>query len=148
MPNLELRPVTQADYSAWLSLWQSYQRFYETEIAAQISQVTWQRFLDPGEPMHAVLAWQGAHAVGLVHFIYHRSCWVTADYCYLQDLFVDDAYRRTGAGRALIEHVYNEAHAAGASRVHWLTQEHNATAIQLYDRIAERSGFVQYRRML
>ena len=83
MPNLELRPVTQADYSAWLSLWQSYQRFYETEIAAQISQVTWQRFLDPDEPMHAALAWRGTQAVGLVHFIYHRSCWTTADYCYL-----------------------------------------------------------------
>lgn len=148
MPNLELRPVSQADHAAWLSLWQDYQRFYETEIAANISRVTWQRFLDPDEPMHAALAWHGAQAVGLVHFIYHRSCWATDNYCYLQDLFVDSGHRGAGAGRALIEHVYAEAHATGASRVHWLTQDHNAVAIQLYDRIADRSGFVQYRRML
>jgi len=148
MPNLTLRPVSQADHSAWLSLWQDYQRFYETEISADTSTVTWRRLLDPDEPMHVVLAWHGAQAVGLVHYIYHRSCWTTGDYCYLQDLFVDETLRATGVGRALIQHVYAEAHAAGASRVHWLTQEHNSTAMQLYDRIAERSGFVQYRRLL
>lgn len=148
MPILDLRPVTPADHAAWLSLWQGYQRFYDTEIATQTSEVTWQRFLDPDEPMHAVLAWQGEQAVGLVHFIFHRSCWTTGDYCYLQDLFVDDRLRGAGVGRALIEQVYAEARAMGASRVHWLTHEHNTTAMQLYDRIADRSGFVQYRKLL
>lgn len=148
MPILDLRPVTPADHAAWLSLWQGYQRFYDTEIATQTSKVTWQRFLDPDEPMHAVLAWQGEQAVGLVHFIFHRSCWTTGDYCYLQDLFVDDRLRGAGVGRALIEQVYAEARAMGASRVHWLTHEHNTTAMQLYDRIADRSGFVQYRKLL
>lgn len=148
MPNVKLRPVADADHAAWLSLWLGYQRFYDTEIAANISEATWLRFLSPDEPMHAVLAWQGEQPVGLVHFIYHRSCWTTGDYCYLQDLFVDATLRGAGVGRALIEHVYADARAAGASRVHWLTQEHNTTAIHLYERIAERSGFVQYRQKL
>ncbi|WP_407294327.1 GNAT family N-acetyltransferase [Stutzerimonas zhaodongensis] len=56
--------------------------------------------------------------------------------------------RDAGVGRMLIEHVHTAALAAGASRVHWLTQEHNITARQLYDRIAERTGFVQYRKLL
>jgi len=86
--------------------------------------------------------------VGLVHHIRHRSCWTTGDYCYLQDLFVSPALRGSGIGRKLIEHVYAEASRAGCARVYWLTHETNATAIRLYDRVAERSGFVQYRKNL
>lgn len=98
--------------------------------------------------MHAALAWRDGEAVGLVHWIFHRSCWTTGDYCYLQDLFVAQSIRGGGIGRALIEHVYAEAEAAGAARVHWLTQETNYPGRMLYDRIAERSGFIQYRKLL
>ncbi len=145
--SLQIRPVTAADHAAWLPLWQAYQRFYHSDIPAEVSAVTWQRFLDPSEPMHAALAWQDGVAIGLVHWIFHRSCWTVGDYCYLQDLFVADNVRGGGIGRALIEHVYAEAQAAGASRVHWLTQEDNAQARLLYDRIATRSGFIQYRQL-
>ena len=145
--NIEIRPVSTADHAAWLPLWQGYLDFYQAEIAAEVSAITWQRFLEPAEPMHAALAWQDGRAVGLVHFIYHRSCWTVGDYCYLQDLFVADGLRGDGIGRLLIEHVYAQARAAGASRVHWLTQESNSNARQLYDRIADRSGFIQYRKL-
>ena len=147
MPTRQIRPVSAADHPAWLPLWQGYQRFYNAEIAAEVSAVTWQRFLDPSEPMHAALAWQDGVAVGLVHWIFHRSCWTVSDYCYLQDLYVAETVRGGGVGRALIEQVYAAAQAHGANRVHWLTQEDNAQARQLYDRIASRSGFIQYRQL-
>lgn len=145
---LEIRPLGPADHAAWLPLWQAYQRFYNAEIPAATSAVTWQRFLDPAEPMHAALAWRDGAAVGLVHWIFHRSCWTVGDYCYLQDLFVAEDQRGAGIGRALIGHVNAAARAADASRVHWLTQETNYAGRQLYDRLAERSGFIQYRQLL
>lgn len=147
MNTLEIRAVGSADHADWLPLWQGYQRFYKSQIAEQTSALTWQRFLDPAEPMHAALAWQDGRAVALVHWIFHRSCWTTGDYCYLQDLYVDESLRGSGIGRRMIEHVYAQAQAAGASRVHWLTQEDNYAGRQLYDRIAERSGFIQYRKL-
>ena len=145
---LQIRPITAADYPAWHELWQGYQRFYAAEITEQTSDLTWQRFLDPAEPMHAALAWHDGLAIGLVHWIFHRSCWTREDYCYLQDLYVAEGTRGKGFGRRLIEHVYTQASAAGASRVHWLTQETNYPGRMLYDRIAERSGFIQYRQLL
>ena len=147
MPTRQIRPVSAADHPAWLPLWQGYQRFYNAEIAAEVSAVTWQRFLDPSEPMHAALAWQDGVAVGLVHWIFHRSCWTVSDYCYLQDLYVADTVRGGGVGRAVIEQGYAAAQAAGANRVHWLTQADNTQARLLYDRIANHSGFVQYRQL-
>lgn len=144
---LEIRPISAADHDVWLPLWQGYQRFYKTEIPAETSAVAWQRFLDPAEPMYAALAWLDGRAVGLVHFVYHRSCWTVGDYCYLQDLFVAEGLRGEGIGRRLIEQVYATAQAAGCSRVHWLTHETNTDAMSLYERIADRSGFVQYRHL-
>lgn len=145
---LVIRPLDAADHAAWLPLWQAYQRFYNTELPAATSAVTWQRFLDPAEPMHAAMAWRAGVAVGLVHWIFHRSSWTPGDYCYLQDLYVAEGQRGGGIGRALIGHVSAQAVAAGASRVHWLTQETNYPGRQLYDRLAERSGFIQYRQLL
>ncbi|WP_047290077.1 MULTISPECIES: GNAT family N-acetyltransferase [Pseudomonas] len=148
MRQIQIRPVTAADHSAWLPLWQTYLRFYETELADAVTQSTWQRFLDPSEPTHAALAWDGERAVGLVHFIYHRSNWSIENSCYLQDLLVTPDQRGTGVGRQLIEFVYAQAKQDGCAKVHWLTHETNATAIQLYERIAERPGFIQFRKPL
>lgn len=143
-----VRQIEPGDLTEWMELWQGYQEFYKTSIPDETSQQTWQRFLDPAEPMSAALATIDGKPVGLVHWIRHRSCWTISDYCYLQDLFVSPAARGTGLGRALIEHVYAEAEKAGCGRVYWLTHETNTDAMTLYDRIADKSGFVQYRKML
>lgn len=148
MSTLEIRPVVAADFDVWLPLWKGYQEFYRVNIDDAITRNTWARLLDPAEPMHAALAYSGGRAIGMVHWIFHRSTWTAGDYCYLQDLYVDADVRGTGAGCALIEHVYAEAAAANASRVYWLTHETNASAMQLYDRIADRSGFIQYRKVM
>ena len=97
---------------------------------------TWARLHDPDEPMWLLGADVDGKMLGIVHYIYHRSCWTVGDYCYLQDLFVAESARKLGLGRALIEAVYREAQAAGASRVYWLTHETNATARALYDKLA------------
>ncbi|WP_434678856.1 GNAT family N-acetyltransferase [Pseudomonas sp. R1-18] len=148
MNDVQIRPVTAEDHAAWLPLWHAYLAFYKTELDQSVSQMTWQRMLDPNEPTHASLAWQNGRAVGMVNFIYHRSNWSTNNACYLQDLFVIPELRGTGLGRLLIEHVYASAKADGCDKVHWLTHETNATAIQLYERIAERGGFIQFRKAL
>lgn len=145
---IDIVPLRREDRAAWLPLWRGYQAFYKVDIPAEVSEVTWERLLDAAEPMAGALAWDGARAVGLVHCIRHRSCWTIGDYCYLQDLFVAPEARGAGVGRKLIEHAYAIAERDGCARVHWLTHETNTEAMKLYDRVAERSGFVQYRRML
>lgn len=148
MSAVTIRPAAAADFEAWLPLWRGYQAFYHTDIPHPTTLVTWSRLLSPAEPMHAALAERGGEVIGFVHYIEHRSCWTQGDYMYLQDLFVAPARRGGGVGRRLIEHVYTEAAARHCSRVWWLTHESNTDAMLLYDRIATRSGFVQYRKLL
>ena len=83
--------------------------------------------------------------VGLVHYIFHRNTWMVGDVCYLEDLFTAPHARGQGVGRALIEAVYDKARQAGSSRVYWMTQESNAQAMLLYDKVANKPGFLQYR---
>ena len=147
MQALKIKAIENNDFDIWLPLWKSYQRFYEVDILESATLLTWTRFLDPNEPTYAALAMMGERAFGLVHSVYHRSTWTTADYCYLHDLFVADEARGCGIGRALVEHVYADAHRRGAPRVYWLTHESNLNAMLLYDRIAERSGFIHYRKL-
>ena len=146
MNDLTVRAATAADHDAWLSLWRGYQAFYKVDLPEATTRTTWQRLLDPAEPMHAALAELGGGIVGMVHFIEHRSCWSERNSIYLQDLFTLPAVRGHGVGRALIEHVFARATALGCAKVHWLTHESNAEAMVLYNKLAERPGFVQYRK--
>lgn len=145
---LSVRPLAEGDRDAWLPLWQGYLDFYRATVTDEVTALTWQRLLEPAEPMTAFGAFDGQGLFGIAHTILHRSTWTAGNYCYLQDLFVAPDRRGTGAGAALIEAVCEFAKAEGASRVHWLTHETNETARRLYDRLAERSGFIQYRRLL
>ncbi|QJP15285.1 GNAT family N-acetyltransferase [Starkeya sp. ORNL1] len=146
--DIVIRPIEADQQSSWLPLWRGYQAFYKVDIPDDVSAVTWARLLDAGEPVHGALAWQGERAVGLVHYIFHRSTWMAENYCYLNDLFVYPEVRGGGIGRALIEHVYAAAQAKGTRRVYWLTHETNSTAIKLYEQVAQRPGFVQFYRIL
>lgn len=147
-----IRPVARTDFDAWLPLWQGYNKFYgrhgDTALPEEITRTTWARFFDAYEPVHALVAESNGQLLGLVHYLYHRSTIMLGPICYLQDLYTDEAARGTGVGQALIEAVYERARSAGSSRVYWQTHETNLTAIKLYERVAERSGFIVYRKPL
>jgi GNAT superfamily N-acetyltransferase len=147
-----VRSLTETDYAQWIPLWDGYNAFYgrtgATALPFEITQMTWSRFFDAYEPVHALVAEQSGRLIGIVHFLFHRSTIQIAPSCYLQDLFTSESARGRGVGAALIGAVYDFATTAGSPRVYWQTHETNSIAMKLYDRLAERSGFVVYRKML
>jgi len=144
---LAIRPLQTSERDAWEPLWNAYLEFYETQLPDSLSGVTWQRLNYPAEPMFALGAFSDARLVGIAHYLFHRSCWTVSNYCYLQDLYVARQARRQGVGRALIEAVEAAAREAGAGRLYWLTKEDNADVRAMYDQVAGRSGFIQYRKI-
>ncbi len=147
---LAVRAVRAEDRAQWGVLWDGYNAFYErvgpNAIAPEMTATTFARFLDPAEPMHALVAADGDRLVGIAHLIYHRNTTMQGMICYLQDLFAAPEMRGRGIGRALIEAVYAHAKAAGSTRVYWGTHASNTTARRLYDRVAAHYGFVIYRK--
>ena len=150
--NITIRPVALQDYDQWLPLWDGYNAFYgrsgETALPKEITETTWKRFFDPDEPVHALVAESEGKIHGITHYIFHRSTNSITPVCYLQDLFTLETSRGKGIGRALINGVYEQAKLAGSPRVYWQTHETNHTAMTLYNKVAEKSGFLVYRKMI
>jgi GNAT superfamily N-acetyltransferase len=147
---MRIAQLCAGDHEEWLPLWLAYLAFYETQLPQTTLDLTFRRLIGPHETtMGALLARDAeGRAIGLTHWMDHRSCWTPGDYCYLQDLFVAPQARGKGAATALIEATAAAARQRGCSRLYWITHETNLTAQSLYDKVAERSGFIQYVRKL
>jgi GNAT superfamily N-acetyltransferase len=143
-----VRPIQATDHAAWLPLWQGYVTFYDSTVSAEQTALTWQRLLDPAFNMQGLVVENAGTVIGFTHYLFHPATWAKGDCCYLEDLFVSPAARGTGAGRALINGVKTAAQAAGAAKVYWLTQTHNAAARKLYDAVAADTGFMHYQMKL
>jgi GNAT superfamily N-acetyltransferase len=142
-----VRDIQSGDRTQWAELWQGYLAFYGVfDMPPEVTERTWARFFDPAEPVYACVAEEDGQLRGLVQYLFHRSTWFLDDICYLQDLFTTPEARGKGVARALIETVYGKAQTQGAKRVYWVTHESNATAQVLYDKLAAKSGFIQYRK--
>jgi len=143
--SLTIRDLEPGDEGRWRSLWRGYCDFYEKVLPDSVSDVTWRRLLDDGqEAMFGLVACGDDGVVGMVNCVVHPVTWGAAPVCYLEDLFVDPAARKLGAGRALIEAVCERARANGWHRVYWRTKSDNATARALYDKVGDLTEWVIY----
>jgi GNAT superfamily N-acetyltransferase len=137
-----IRDVAPSDRDAWFRLWAGYNAFYETEVAAAVSERTWQRMLDANAPLFGRVAEVDGHVAGFSLCVLHEGTWVDAPVCYLEDLFVDPALRGQGLGRRLIEDLVALARTRGWSRLYWHTRADNP-ARKLYDEFTAADDFVR-----
>ena len=143
---LTIRDPSPSDEARWRELWRGYCDFYEKALPDEVTEATWRRLLDKDEPdMFSLLACdEDGGIVGMVNCVLHPVTWDRAPVCYLEDLFVDPATRKLGAGRALIEAVCERGRADGWHRVYWRTKSDNATARSLYDKVSDLTDWVVY----
>ena len=143
---MDIVAARDTDKQAWLPLWQAYLDFYSHTLPEGMTDLTFARFVDEAEPMGLLLAKEGEVVIGFATWILHHSTWAQVGYVYLEDLFVSDAARGKGAGRALIEALAVLAKDKGAGRLYWVTEAPNTTAQALYDKLATKTDYIQYRR--
>lgn len=145
---LVVRPLAATDRRAWDELWADYLDFYETQLDPAVTETTWRRLTAPDGEMHGFAGGINGKIVGIAHYLLHPSTWSIQGYCYLEDLYVSDAVREQGVGRALIAAVEGAARERGCTRLYWSTHTDNARARRLYDAVAEFKGFIKYQKPL
>lgn len=147
---ITIRSAVLSDFDQWKPLWISYNEFYgrvgPTALLENITKTTWNRFFDPAESVHCIIAEYQGRVVGLAHSVFHRNTLMLESTCYLQDLYSKPSMRGKGVGRALIDAVYKHANKAGIKSVYWHTHLNNETAMNLYDKVATNTKFVVYRK--
>ena len=142
-----VRPLAPADEAEWRRLWTAYLAFYGTTVPETVYATYFARLLgDDPQDYAGFIAEVDGRPAGLTHYLFHRHGWRIENVCYLQDLYADPEVRGRGVGRALIEAVYAEADRRGCPQVYWLTQDFNAEARKLYDRIGVATPFIKYQR--
>lgn len=143
-----IRRLGAGDRIPWERLFRAYIDFYRAKVADDVIELTWHRLIagPPDGFLGLVAVDDTGRPIGIAHVLFHASTWSPTTYCYLEDLFVDPAARGAGIGRALIEKVYQAADERGSTRTYWMTQETNHGARALYDTVATRTSFIQYRR--
>ena len=145
--SFEIRRLAPQDEAAWRPLWDGYLRFYRHALREDVTRTAFQRLCQGSHGLVGLVAVdRDDKPIGLAHLVFHSSTWTTTHYCYLEDLYVDEAWRGAGVGRALIEATYREADERRSARVYWATQEFNAPARALYDAVGHRTSFIRYER--
>jgi GNAT superfamily N-acetyltransferase len=144
MADVIVRPAEAADEAAWRRLWCGFQAHFGGAVPGGVSTRTWQMLLDSASPLHGLLAEAGGPVCGLVHYSFTPFAWTASPVCFLQDLYVDETARGSGAGRALVEGVYEAAAAAGAANVFWLVDPADEPLKLFYARLAVETPFVRF----
>lgn len=139
---LTIGKLTESDRAEWEVLFRAYTDFYKRTLPQEMYDRAWIEF-QKDTRMHALGAKLDGRLVGITHFLVHANT-SSADVCYLQDLFTASDVRGKGVARALIEAVADWARERKCPRVYWQTQESNATARLLYDKVAVNRGFIRY----
>ncbi len=147
--SIHIRPLAPENKAAWLSLWQGYLHYYKTNLDGSITATTWDNILDPSSGINGLGAVdENGTLIGFTHYFFHPVTWSKHPRCYLEDLFTAKQARGKGAGRALISAVAEAARQKNASQLYWLTEDFNTRAHGLYDKVAEKTPFIKYKKLL
>lgn len=76
--------------------------------------------------------------VGIAVWFLNYSTWTGKPGIYLEDLFVDDAARGLGVGKALFKALGEEADRLGCARIDWAVLDWNEPAMDFYRAIGAR----------
>lgn len=146
--HIHIETLTDKHYANWLVLWRAYLKFYQTSLGEDVINDVWKRICDPSSELCGFAALHDGEMVGFVHYLFHPVTWSKGPRCYLEDLFTSENARGCGVGRALIHAVRDVAKIQGADQVYWLTERDNAQAQILYDKVATKTPFIKYAKIL
>lgn len=135
---ITVRPFEEADYGQWLPLWNGNNQGQRND---GVTAETWNRLLNPVYPVHGFGAFENGTMTGLLHYILHPVTGHIDPVCYMQDVYVDPAFRRRGIARKLVSALAQTGKAEKWARIYWLAESENIAAQTLYRNIGVKLNF-------
>lgn len=129
---------------AWRELFAPYCAAGGVNATDESLDRVWSWINDPSAQTTCLLALDAGQLVGFVHFRAFERPITASTGLWIDDLYVDPAWRGRGIAGALIGAVRAEAGRGGHDVVRWTTRETNDGARRLYERLATRAPVVVY----
>jgi ribosomal protein S18 acetylase RimI-like enzyme len=143
--SVQIRPLGDKDFFAWLGLFEGYSEFYGSELTDQKALQVWSWIIDKNNSLDGAVAVNDAgDSVGLAHYRTVTRTLSATMGLYLDDLFVVADARGEGVGHSLI--AFTKAYAAerSLSQIRLITAADNETAQALYNTVGTRTDWVTY----
>lgn len=135
MSDVTIVPLTEERFDLFLSLIDAlaaYENLQPPDPAAR--QRLYHDAFGDHRRFEAFLAMIDDRAVGYAITFETYSSFLALPSCYLEDLFVLEAYRTRGVGSALFDHVLALARSRGCGRMEWTVLDWNMLARDFYAR--------------
>ncbi len=142
---VQVRPLGDKVFFPWLGLFEGYSEFYKSELTDEKALRVWSWIIDKNHPLDGAVALNDDNE--LIGFALYREFprTLTADRgLFLDDLFVAEDARNSGAGHALLEFTKDYARRNRLAQVQLITAADNETAQKLYDQLGTRTDWVTY----
>ena len=136
MPTFQIRPVTENDCELVLNFIRRL-AYYEKmldQVVATVDDVKRELF---GEKAiaHCVIAYEDETPIGFALYFFNFSTFLTRKGLYLEDIFIDPAYRGKGYGKRLMQYLASKAVQEQCGRFEWVVLDWNEPAIGFYEKI-------------
>ncbi len=139
-PAVSIRTATVADVPLILHFIRGLAEYEKLAHECVATEATLEQSLfGEGAGAEVVLAFADYKAAGFALFFHNYSTFLAQRGLYLEDLFVDPAFRGRGIGRALLAHLAGLAMARGCGRFEWSVLDWNRDAIAFYEKLGARA---------
>lgn len=136
MDECTIRPARKADADAIFALIQELAVYEKlTHQVTGTPEALSQHLFDSPTYAEALVVERQDQLIGFALFFRNYSTFLTQPGLYLEDLFVQQAYRGQGIGKALLKAVAHIAQARGYGRLEWSVLDWNETAIAFYQKM-------------
>jgi GNAT superfamily N-acetyltransferase len=136
IPGFQIKSATETDVPVILSFVKKLARYegLSHEVVAT-EELLRENLFGKGRTAEVAIGYLEAKAVGFVLFFHNYSTFLGKPGLYIEDLFVDEDYRRRGYGSALLRHVARLAKARRCGRLEWSVLDWNQPAIDFYTKL-------------
>ena len=139
-----IRKLEIKDKENWTKFYNRYTDFYKVPMNAEILDIVWTWIHDKKHVVNGICLDLEDKNVGIAHYRTMPRPLKGQYMCFLDDLFVESAYRGQKIAQKLIGHLKSLSKANNWCGIRWITHSSNENAKKLYDRIAKNTGFDIY----
>lgn len=147
MPNITIRPAQPEDVALILRFIRELAAYERAEDEVVATEADLRKSLFGAGPARALICGVDGVEAGFAVYFFNYSTWQGRKGLYLEDLYLTPAYRKAGAGKALLQHLARIAVAEGCGRFEWSVLTWNEPALQFYRSIGAwpMDEWVRYR---
>ncbi|HEX9455567.1 MAG TPA: GNAT family N-acetyltransferase, partial [Candidatus Binatia bacterium] len=135
-PSFQVRAATKADVPiilAFIKKLADYERLSHEVIATE--KILNETLFGRRRTAELAIAFYKKDPVGFVLFFHNYSTFLGQPGIYIEDLYVEEAFRRRGFGRALLNYVAQLAQERRCGRLEWSVLDWNEPAINFYQKL-------------